>query len=72
MATAKTIADIPYKGNNHIQITIADIHLRSRTLTRIRSGLWIVTDSGTNLLKTESESEAVTKFLEIISEKETK
>lgn len=60
-----TIGDIPREGRNHLQITITDFRLRTCTLTRVRSGLWIVTDHGTSVLKTESESEAVEKFLEL-------
>lgn len=64
-----TIADIPREGNDHMQIVLSDAHLYECSLCRTRKGVWIVAENGVNILKTESESDAVARFIQILSDK---
>lgn len=65
-----TIADVPREGNDHLQIILSDAHLYECSLVRTRLGLWIVAENGVNLLKTDNESDAVRKFMQILADKE--
>lgn len=67
-----TIADIPREGNDHMQIVLSDAHLYECSLCRTRKGIWIVAENGRNVLSTESESDAVSRFIQILAEKKNR
>lgn len=64
-----SIGDIPREGDIHLQIVVSDYRLYETTLTRTRSGAWMVTENGAHLFRTDSESEAVARFLKLVAEK---